>query len=98
MSSNNTTPMNLGELLNISNDVKIFTCDDFKGNIEITVENSMYLFYARKIKNSTSVLTETPIDVFDMETETPTPGSNNYIRLGGSSVNEKIHQLLEHCN
>ena len=87
----------LGDLLNVSEDVKIYTCEDFEGNIEVTVGQYMYLFYASKLKDSSAVLSEPPIDVFDMEIEKPTPGSENYILLSitdDCSVEDKLKQLL----
>jgi hypothetical protein len=47
-----------------------------------------------KIKDSVAVLSEAPVDVYDMEIEEPTPGSNNYLRVEGSSVDEKTQKLL----
>lgn len=90
----NVVQQNLGKLLNESDNIKIYTCEDFKGNIEITVGKYMYLFYAKKIKDSVAVLSEAPVDVYDMEIEKPTPGSNNYLRVEGSSVDEKTQKLL----
>jgi len=87
----------LGDLLNVSEDVKIYTCEDFEGNTEVTVGQYMYLFYASKLKDSSAVLSEPPIDVFDMEIEKPTPGSENYILLSitdDCSVEDKLKQLL----
>lgn len=98
VTQNNVVQQNLGELLNESNDIKIYTCGDFEGNIEITVGKYMYLFYANNIKDSMEVLTETPVDVYDMEIENPTPGSNNYLRVEGSSISEKTQRLLQCCN
>lgn len=94
MSATPVVQQNLGKLLNESDDIKFYTCEDFKGNIEITVGKYMYLFYARDIKESGAILSETPVDVYDMDNENPTPGSDNYLHVKGSSVDEKTQKLL----
>ena len=89
-------PATLGELLNISNDIKVYTCEDFNGNIEITIDKNMYLFYKDKLSGSGDMLSELPVDVFNMDIEAPTPGSNNYIPLDVSSdasLNHKVDLL-----
>lgn len=89
-------PATLGELLNISNDIKVYTCEDFNGNIEITIDKNMYLFYKDKLSGSGDMLSELPVDVFNMDIEAPTPGSNNYISLDVSSdasLNHKVDLL-----
>lgn len=83
MSSTNSQIKNLENLLNASNDVRIYTCDDFKGNVEIYNGKYMYLFYAEKLSESAYMMLESPVDVFDMEIEAPTP-SENYIPIDTS--------------
>ena len=89
---------NLGELLKTSENIKLYTCQDFKGNVEITLGTNMYLFFASKIKSSSNAHSELPIDVFDMNIEKPTPGSDNYMRIGGSSTDEKMNNIMQHCS
>ena len=89
---------NLGELLKTSENIKLYTCRDFKGNVEITLGTNMYLFFASKIKSSNNAHSELPIDVFDMNIEKPTPGSDNYMRIGGSSADEKMNNIMQHCS
>jgi len=87
---------NLSDLLSVSDEIKVFTCEDFGGNIEVTVGKYMYLFYASKLQNSAMVLSEPPVDVFDMDIEQPTPGSGNYISvdIASSSIDARLNQLL----
>ena len=60
--------------------------EDFKGNIEITLGDYMYLFYAKQIKNSENILLEKPISIYDMNIESPTPGTANFISLNISCL------------
>jgi len=46
MTSTDSQIINLENLLNISNDVRIYNCDDFKGNIEIY--NGKYMYFIQK--------------------------------------------------
>ena len=92
-----TNNLHLDELLNTSENIKLYTCQDFKGNIEITIGTNMYLFFASKIKSSSNPDSELPIDVFDMNIEKPTPGSVNYMRIGGRTPDEKLNNLKQHC-
>jgi hypothetical protein len=80
-----------GTLLDTSNDVRIYTCDDFKGNIEIYKGKYMFLFYTKNLIGADEMLLEHPIDVFDMDIENPTP-SENYIPLDSS---EDITSVLK---
>ena len=83
MTSTNSQIKNLENLLSASNDVRIYTCDDFKGNIEIYEGKYMYLFYKQNLVNSAEIMLEYPVDVFDMDIEAPTP-SENYIPIDTS--------------
>ena len=88
----------LGELLDASTDIKIYTCEDFGGNIEVTIGKYMYLFYMKTLSNSTDIQSETPVDIFNMDIEQPTPGSENYIQLdiADTSVNDIINTISCH--
>ena len=91
----------LENLLNNSNDIKIYTCEDFKGNIEITIGDYMYLFYAKQIKNSENILLEKPISIYDMNIESPTPGTANFISLNISNhitIEQKTNLLMDNIH
>lgn len=87
----------LETLLQTSDNVKIYTCEDFKGNVEIILNEFMYLFYTRKLLVSSNIKNEPPIQMFDMNIESPTPGTNNFIQLDintNMQIDEKMEQLL----
>lgn len=87
----------LGGLLETAVNVKIYTCEDFKGNVEVHVGHYMYLFYCKNLSRSNNLGGEFPIQSFDMRVESVTPGTNNFIQLNineGCTVDEKLSQLL----
>jgi len=95
-SKNSLENCQLGSLLESSTDVKIYTCEDFRGNVEVNVGHYMYLFYCKDLSRSKNMSGEFPIQSFDMRVESVTPGTNNFIKLNiveASSLDEKL-QLL----
>ena len=78
---NDSNGLTLEKLLETSNDVKIYTCEDFKGNIEVTINDLMYLFYSRSLLKSHNPGSQSPVQSFDMNIESKTPGIDNFIRM-----------------
>jgi len=95
-SENSSEKCQLASLLESSTDVKIYTCEDFRGNVEVNVGHYMYLFYCKDLSRSKNMPAEFPIQSFDMRVERVTPGTNNFIQLNidaASPLDEKLRQL-----
>jgi hypothetical protein len=97
--NNDSDEITLETLLDSATNVKIYTCEDFKGNVEITKNGFMHLFYTRKLLTSSNIKGEPPIQSFDMDIESPTPGSDNFIQLDiNMCLDKKIDHLLSIIN